>query len=465
MAKNSVSYSNVARCDHEERRRSFATKQWRTRLERYRPSLVAMPLTHDHNATRRSETWVPGDPDLRDDDSDEEREDATAEPRTRPTYASDQRLAIFRTYANWVAGGKKHANSPMKQLIAKYGCSKNYPKQLYDKVMQYGGVDDRPKPGRPAEFTEEVWEHVRELIREARDRKTRYSSEECVLKLEEAFEGEVPAARTIREWKQQAGYKEKPIVYKPLISKRMMKERLAHAKKHRCASDEAYIEAHKLTVSIDETWTNELLVPKKSVDVNPNSPFKKRFEAMGGEAESEAQGVKIMWLCAVTSEHKIGCYELDFKTWNAENVNPLSGKHAKGVTAAFLKPYLIQVAKDAKRKLGRTAEIKLLFDKAPSHKSLFKAYSKDKDLQKWYKGGIELAPAKGPDMSMLDAGVNLYLKREIRQNRASTAAQQRAAMRAAWEKIPPSTMTNISKRVRRNMLKVIEQKGGNFYDE
>ena len=37
--------------------------------------------------------------------------------------------------------------------------------------------------------------------------------------------------------------------------------------------------------------------------------------------------------------------------------------------------------------------------------------------------------------------------------------------RAAWEKIPPSTMTNISKRVRRNMLKVIEQKGGNFYDE
>ncbi len=136
-----------------------------------------MPLTHDHNATRRSETWVPGDPDLQDDDSDEEREDATAEPRTRPTYASDQRLAIFRTYANWVA------------------------------------------------------------------------------------------------------------------------------------------------------------------------------------------------------------------------------------------------------------------------------------------------PAKGPDMSMLDAGVNLYLKREIRQNRASTAAQQRAAMRAAWEKIPPSTMTNISKRVRRNMLKVIEQKGGNFYDE
>ena len=42
---------------------------------------------------------------------------------------------------------------------------------------------------------------------------------------------------------------------------------------------------------------------------------------------------------------------------------------------------------------------------------------------------------------------------------------QDAAMRAAWEKIPPSTMTNISKRVRRNMLKVIEQKGGNFYDE
>lgn len=60
-----------------------------------------MPLTHDHNATRRSETWVPGDPDLRDDGFDEDREAAPAEPRTRPTYAMDQRLAIFRAYANW----------------------------------------------------------------------------------------------------------------------------------------------------------------------------------------------------------------------------------------------------------------------------------------------------------------------------------------------------------------------------
>ena len=46
-----------------------------------------------------------------------------------------------------------------------------------------------------------------------------------------------------------------------------------------------------------------------------------------------------------------------------------------------------------------------------------------------------------------------------------TADQIRAAVAAAWKKVTPEVCQKISKRVRKNMLKVIELNGGNFYDE
>ena len=45
------------------------------------------------------------------------------------------------------------------------------------------------------------------------------------------------------------------------------------------------------------------------------------------------------------------------------------------------------------------------------------------------------AEEAGPDMSHLDAGVNQYLKREMRKARAVTAAQQRVALQAAWDSL------------------------------
>jgi hypothetical protein len=36
---------------------------------------------------------------------------------------------------------------------------------------------------------------------------------------------------------------------------------------------------------------------------------------------------------------------------------------------------------------------------------------------------------------------------------------------AAWQEITPDMLERVSARVRANMLKVIEMKGGNFYDE
>ena len=76
-----------------------------------------------------------------------------------------------------------------------------------------------------------------------------------------------------------------------------------------------------------------------------------------------------------------------------------------------------------------------------------------------------MSAGKAPDMSHHDAGVCPYMEREVENSGAQTAAEIRAAVAAAWKKITPEMCINISKRVRKNMAKVIELKGGNFYDE
>ena len=57
------------------------------------------------------------------------------------------------------------------------------------------------------------------------------------------------------------------------------------------------------------------------------------------------------------------------------------------------------------------------------------------------------------------------MEREVEATGATTAAEIRAAVAKAWKKITPAMCRAISARVRKNMLKVIQLKGGNFYDE
>ena len=48
---------------------------------------------------------------------------------------------------------------------------------------------------------------------------------------------------------------------------------------------------------------------------------------------------------------------------------------------------------------------------------------------------------------------------------AQTVEEIDKAVRGAWKHVTPQVCEAIMKRVRRNMIKVIEKKGGNFYDE
>ena len=53
----------------------------------------------------------------------------------------------------------------------------------------------------------------------------------------------------------------------------------------------------------------------------------------------------------------------------------------------------------------------------------------------------------------------------VEADAAQTLEEIDKAVRGAWKHVTPQVCEAIMKRVRRNMIKVIEKKGGNFYDE
>lgn len=136
-----------------------------------------------------------------------------------------------------------------------------------------------------------------------------------------------------------------------------------------------------------------------------------------------------------------------------------AGKEATGITAAFLKPILKKVAKDARKLLG-PGPIKFLHDKAPCCQALV---AEGDNLG--FDGGIEMAAGKAPDMSHLDAGVCKVMEDTVEAEGAETADEIRAAVKKAWKKITPAFCERVSKRVFKNMGEVIRLKGGNFYTE
>jgi len=68
-------------------------------------------------------------------------------------------------------------------------------------------------------------------------------------------------------------------------------------------------------------------------------------------------------------------------------------------------------------------------------------------------------------VSLCDTGAFPFLEREVENAGASTKAEIDHAMQAAWAKITPEICRSIADRVRLNMGKIIELKGGNFYIE
>ena len=60
-------------------------------------------------------------------------------PRKKRLYEVNEKVYILKAYVKWREAGSSHWNSPMKELKKKYPTmGKNYPKDLYDKMLSIG---------------------------------------------------------------------------------------------------------------------------------------------------------------------------------------------------------------------------------------------------------------------------------------------------------------------------------------
>ena len=90
-------------------------------------------------------------------------------PRKKRLYEVNEKVYILKAYVKWREAGSSHWNSPMKELKKKYPTmGKNYPKDLYKKMLTIGTTASQWGGGRPAEYGEEVWNEMADIIREHR---------------------------------------------------------------------------------------------------------------------------------------------------------------------------------------------------------------------------------------------------------------------------------------------------------
>ena len=180
----------------------------------------------------------------------------------------ESKRAIFAAYAGWVRTGSKRADSPIAELVEKYGCDRSYPKKLYDRCLGSGTVENNWAGGRPTEFDDEFWEKTMvPLIRKARSEQKSVSSRKVTATIKKKKKGKGPSHVSVAKAKKDLGFKKHKVQKKPKLSTALWAQRFAMAKARKGASDAAYIKAHARTVMGDEKWSRTSPVP----DLTPSS--------------------------------------------------------------------------------------------------------------------------------------------------------------------------------------------------
>ena len=63
-------------------------------------------------------------------------------------------MDIAQRYHAWILVNRKRAESPLDDLVAEYGCNRDYPKRIFDdKMMATGSLHNRWAGGRPEVFS------------------------------------------------------------------------------------------------------------------------------------------------------------------------------------------------------------------------------------------------------------------------------------------------------------------------
>jgi hypothetical protein len=114
---------------------------------------------------------------------------------------------------------------------------------------------------------------------------------------------------------------------------------------------------------------------------------------------------------------------------------------------------------DAAIRLLGPGPVTLVVDRASCHVSK----ASKVQIDKWFK--IQIQPPRSPDFNLLDASVFPTLERECNKSGAVTHEQIKKAVAKIWKLVTPATMEKAVRKVKRNMAKSVELKGGNyFYD-
>ena len=227
-------------------------------------------------------------------------------PRKRRLYELDEKVDILQKYVKWREAGQSHFNTPLNDLRKKYPkMGKNYPKSLYDKMLKYGSVESKWGCGRPAEFTEEVWDEMMRIIREHRAKQLAPSGRTIRNELLKVYQSQhVPSKDSINRMKKAMKFKVVKVEYRPVLDEKKMNERLKYATSEltlRRARSGKHAK-WKLPVLLDEKWfTEEKPVAAKFLARAGSPVGNAKFKSKS--KETKTQLVKLMYLCAVSPTH------------------------------------------------------------------------------------------------------------------------------------------------------------------
>jgi len=127
----------------------------------------------------------------------------------------EAKVDINRRYLSWVEGGRKRKESPIRELMEKYGVAKTYFSKLLRKVKDTGSVAKSKKKGVPVidwgfwgpEVVEVINAQGQKHLSTGlihRELRAKFTGEE----LESRFTGRrVPSQESIRKWMNSQGYK------------------------------------------------------------------------------------------------------------------------------------------------------------------------------------------------------------------------------------------------------------------
>jgi len=170
---------------------------------------------------------------------------------------------------------------------------------------------------------------------------------------------------------------------------------------------------------------------------------------MGEQAETRTQRPKTMALVCVSRNKKIGLWWL-----------PMGKGRGKGVSSATLKPIWKQIR--ARAKALKIKKPVLVYDRATVHTSKESQAELDRVFG---KGNHEIQAPKSPDTNNGDAGLFPNGARATACSGATNKAEVEKAVTEWWKTVVEKMLTAINDRVLRNYDRILELKGGNFYDE